>query len=721
MIKARYRFLLVSLFFATLYSLGSSAIKFSYLDALFLDLKNLVAAKSFQNSDILFASISSEKESEVSISADKFLKILRQLDKQGPRMIVVALGPAEISGTPIQLKNFYAELRKLPNVYLYSRWGMAEDASFLTDEFAADFPRSLVLKLSIDTKLGPMDNKIRRFVISMNGQDHDQDLKDFSKKMRLDIPLVGEFDGTFQIYESKQFFIKYFKSRSIAAVNLNEKAAVDVSSKIVFVGSSDHHSSMMSLNPIGRFDFEDQVTSRHLMSEVEYLITVYENLRNLDYIREPPKYLNILWISLFMFLNLILLQIFSSQPATYVKFSFLVLPLIFGLNLIIFLLTNYNFDVTRTMIGSLGIQYLGVPFLFIKYLRKLDKEKSKAERQIEQKRTAMKFTYKVAKADLALSMAAKVSHDLRSPIMALQVTSSLLKGKISDDIQSLLVNSMERISHIAEDTLEIYRGTKKKASDSLDVYAVISELLESYRHLHPTIGFSVSAEGKSVCELPVASVQRIVSNILNNAVEASARNIKVNIICSGNVLAISISNDGQLIPPEVRAKLFQERSTFGKVQGTGLGLYQVRQEVEAYGGSVSIGDETDGTSFKIEIPQEISFSPPELTGRILILEPEDREIYFSLKRRERYKDSEICAASTADEFRLRVKSIEKEEWTLLIDISFEDGPISAFDLLQEVSKPRLRLILFSNLAENLEIQKIATALGAKLVARNTLL
>src|SRR5690606_22871631 len=100
----------------------------------------------------------------------------------------------------------------------------------------------------------------------------------------------------------------------------------------------------------------------------------------------------------------------------------------FSLGVVMLKTTGVNLDTTRVLLGTLLIQYVGIPVIFIRFLRATDHEKFEAERQIERDRTARKFLVKVGKAESAMKIAAKVSYDLRSPIMGLQVTASF-KGE----------------------------------------------------------------------------------------------------------------------------------------------------------------------------------------------------------------------------------------------------------------------------------------------------
>ncbi|HRK02544.1 MAG TPA: ATP-binding protein [Oligoflexia bacterium] len=65
---------------------------------------------------------------------------------------------------------------------------------------------------------------------------------------------------------------------------------------------------------------------------------------------------------------------------------------------------------------------------------------------------------------------------------------------------------------------------------------------------------------------------RIISNILNNAKEADATEVRISVKQSRDVVEVVISDNGRGIPAEVLAKLGSKGATFGKSGGTGLGF-----------------------------------------------------------------------------------------------------------------------------------------------------
>jgi signal transduction histidine kinase len=105
-------------------------------------------------------------------------------------------------------------------------------------------------------------------------------------------------------------------------------------------------------------------------------------------------------------------------------------------------------------------------------------------------------------------------------------------------------------------------------------------------------------------ELDPLHLQRCTDNLVKNAIEASPRGGEVRAIVAGDagVARIRVENGGPPLPAQVRATLFHPFGTYGKRGGTGLGLYGVKQLVEAMGGAVRFESGEAGTAFELSFP-----------------------------------------------------------------------------------------------------------------------
>ena len=102
-------------------------------------------------------------------------------------------------------------------------------------------------------------------------------------------------------------------------------------------------------------------------------------------------------------------------------------------------------------------------------------------------------------------------------------------------------------------------------------------------------------------------LERVISNLLENALRYSPANSTVTIGChdEGDKVLITIDDEGAGIPPEVAPTLFQKFAQGKKGKGKiGLGLYFCRITVEHWKGEIGHAPrETGGTRFWFRLPR----------------------------------------------------------------------------------------------------------------------
>jgi signal transduction histidine kinase len=99
-------------------------------------------------------------------------------------------------------------------------------------------------------------------------------------------------------------------------------------------------------------------------------------------------------------------------------------------------------------------------------------------------------------------------------------------------------------------------------------------------------------------------LQRVISNLVNNAIQAMLEGGKLE-ICGKRAdsrILITVSDTGVGIPKEVKTKLFTPMMTT-KAKGQGFGLAVSKRLIEAMKGTISFeSEEGKGTKFIIDLP-----------------------------------------------------------------------------------------------------------------------
>ncbi|MDI9643808.1 MAG: ATP-binding protein [Candidatus Verstraetearchaeota archaeon] len=199
--------------------------------------------------------------------------------------------------------------------------------------------------------------------------------------------------------------------------------------------------------------------------------------------------------------------------------------------------------------------------------------------------------------------ATMVGHDLRNPLQAMTNLVWLTREEISRlgindererqtllEIYGRVQRQIQYMDKIVRD-LNDYARSVSPQYEPVNIQEVVKDALSSVS-IPPNVDVQVSVETALSCvKTDPYLLKRCLVNILTNAVQAMPRGGQLRVEAAveegGHRYAVSVSDTGVGIPPEVREKLFQPFVT-GKPRGMGMGLAVVKKFVEAMGGSVEV-------------------------------------------------------------------------------------------------------------------------------------
>ncbi len=100
-----------------------------------------------------------------------------------------------------------------------------------------------------------------------------------------------------------------------------------------------------------------------------------------------------------------------------------------------------------------------------------------------------------------------------------------------------------------------------------------------------------------------ADLTEILGNLMDNAYKYCAGRVRVKAESTPERLAITVADDGKGIDDEFAAQLFQRgKRADESVPGQGIGLAVVRETVELYRGSLSVGkSDLGGAELRVEL------------------------------------------------------------------------------------------------------------------------
>jgi two-component system sensor histidine kinase KdpD len=218
-----------------------------------------------------------------------------------------------------------------------------------------------------------------------------------------------------------------------------------------------------------------------------------------------------------------------------------------------------------------------------------------------------------------------ISHELRTPIAAINAASSALSSLKPDAPPALQKNltqeieeSAARLNRLVSNLLDMTRlesGAVKPRMDWCDVSDLINVALRhNERELagHPI-------ETPETPPLPLVKMdfvlmEQVMNNLLLNAAAYTPKGkpVEIKAWTTSTELAIAVADRGPGLPPESLDHLFEKfyRAPGAPAGGTGLGLSIVKGLVEAHGGRVEVQNRPGGgAEFTLYLPLGSSPEP----------------------------------------------------------------------------------------------------------------
>ncbi|MDD2805301.1 MAG: HAMP domain-containing sensor histidine kinase [Elusimicrobiales bacterium] len=289
---------------------------------------------------------------------------------------------------------------------------------------------------------------------------------------------------------------------------------------------------------------------------------------------------------------------------------------------------------------------------------------------------AARLESELAVSKATADMAAQVAHDVRSPLAALGAAAKGLN--LPEEQRTLIDGAIGRMQGIADDLLQRYRAPGAAVKSKVETHALaglIEQVIAEKRLQHKDkagvkINFEDAARGAKAA-VDAKELQRMVSNLLNNSVEAFAGpgTVSVRLAAQDGKVLLVVADDGKGIPQEVLAKLGQKGETHGKAGGTGLGLYHARTAVESWGGSLKIASEPGkGTAVSVTLP---AAARPAAGLRAALLD-DDALVHMNWRMAAKAAGAELQSFKTPAEFAAAVEKLPRDI-PLYIDSELGDG------------------------------------------------
>ncbi len=207
--------------------------------------------------------------------------------------------------------------------------------------------------------------------------------------------------------------------------------------------------------------------------------------------------------------------------------------------------------------------------------------------------------------DSRTRVVAAMSHDLRTPLTRARLRLELMEDdehrtEFERDLlemESMVVATLDALSDLGVE----------EAAQELDINGLLARLQSEFAHLGHR--FEIEGAATATYRAKPQTLKRCLTNLIDNAFKYG--DVVRILVVDGEVLRITIIDEGPGIPPEELERVFEpfyrlESSRSRETGGTGLGLSVARDAAQAHGGRLLLRNGPDrGLEAELSLPRGV--------------------------------------------------------------------------------------------------------------------
>ena len=251
-------------------------------------------------------------------------------------------------------------------------------------------------------------------------------------------------------------------------------------------------------------------------------------------------------------------------------------------------------------------------------LNSTKEENEKITELLKEKERLIYGLMKANKTAATGALSASIAHELNQPLGASSLNIQFLKmklekGVLNPELGKEILDSLEydnkRAATIVKSLRSIFTEGESNAQEVqlgdliVKVLDIVKPELKS-----KNIQIQLRVDDGLVIKVNPAEIEQVILNLVNNAAQALAnagtlqRLIAIEAIKAGQLVRLTVSDNGNGVPVEFKSHLFELLSTT-KQTGMGLGLWLCKHIVTRYSGSIHHEDAIGGgAKFVVEFP-----------------------------------------------------------------------------------------------------------------------
>jgi GAF domain-containing protein len=212
--------------------------------------------------------------------------------------------------------------------------------------------------------------------------------------------------------------------------------------------------------------------------------------------------------------------------------------------------------------------------------------------------------------ELRANFVAIASHELRTPaasvygaVATVVERGETLSPEVREELLLVAYQQGRRLAELLEQLLDLSQLDARRIRISprpLVLRSLLEKIATQSLPLETPLRLDVPADLAVVAD--ELAIDRIVSNLLINALRHGAPPIEVAAEQRDGHLCISVTDHGRGVPEELRPRLFERFERGAEADGSGLGLAIARAYAQAHGGDLLYERNEDGPRFELVLP-----------------------------------------------------------------------------------------------------------------------
>ena len=211
---------------------------------------------------------------------------------------------------------------------------------------------------------------------------------------------------------------------------------------------------------------------------------------------------------------------------------------------------------------------------------------------------------------------AVLGHDLRNPLASISSAAYVLEKVPLPDPAKRMVRimrkSVRRMASLIDDVLDFARGRlggglSLTLSEDQPLTPALEQVIAELRMSFPDRVIETDFTHKECLKCDRTRISQLLSNLAANALTYSypGTPVRARTRIHDGVFELSVSNQGEPIPPQAMARLFapyERGAVRPSQQGLGLGLYIASEIARAHGGTLTVTSTAEETCFTLKMP-----------------------------------------------------------------------------------------------------------------------